>query len=184
MTTLKAPPLSLLEKYRGRDAQTLCSTTVTVTGGEANHGRASGIARSDDGNLNIHLRLPEALGGSGKGTNPEQLFAAGYAACFHGALSLLAAREGIPIPDSSVEVRIDFGRDPMDGLFALTAYTRIRLPGVDREIAEQLIRNTERYCPYTKMARQGITNIVALAPEDDNDDVSGPAPGATPTPDR
>ncbi len=162
MATLKAPPLSLLDKYRGRDTRTLYSTTVTVTGGNASHGRASGIARSDDGNLDVHLRLPEALGGPGGGTNPEQLFAAGYAACFHGALSLLAGRDGIPIPGSSVEVKVDFSRDPMDGLFVLAAYTRIRLPGVDRAIAEELVRNTERFCPYTKMARQGITNIVAL----------------------
>ncbi|MEB2398377.1 MAG: Ohr family peroxiredoxin [Alcaligenaceae bacterium] len=164
MVSLKPPPLSLLDKYRGRDTQTLYSATVVVTGGDAGHGRASGIARSDDGNLCVHLRLPEALGGPGGGTNPEQLFAAGYAACFHGALSLLAARMGIPIPGSSVEVRIEFSRDPMDGLFALAAYTSIRLPGVERSIAEELVRNTERFCPYAKMARQGITNIVALAP--------------------
>ncbi len=164
MVSLKPPPLSLLDKYRGRDTQTLYSATVVVTGGDAGHGRASGIARSDDGNLCVHLRLPEALGGPSGGTNPEQLFAAGYAACFHGALSLLAARMGIPIPGSSVEVRIEFSRDPMDGLFALAAYTSIRLPGVERSIAEELVRNTERFCPYAKMARQGITNIVALAP--------------------
>lgn len=164
MADLQAPPLSLLDRYRGRDAHTLYSTTVIVTGGEAGHGRASGMARSDDGNLNVHLRLPKALGGPGGGTNPEQLFAAGYAACFHGALSLLAARAGIPIPGSSVEVRVDFSRDPMDGLFLLTAHTRIRLPGVERTIAEGLVRDTERYCPYTKMARKGIVNSVALAP--------------------
>jgi Ohr subfamily peroxiredoxin len=159
MATLKAPPLSLLEKYRGRDTRTLYSTTVTVTGGDASHGRASGIARSEDGNLDVHLRLPEALGGPGGGTNPEQLFAAGYAACFHGALSLLAEREGIQIPGSAVEVKV-----------VLKAYTRIHLPGVARAIAEELVRNTERFCPYTKMARQGITNIVALVPENAADE--------------
>lgn len=164
MATLKPPPLSLLDKYRGRDTQTLYSATVVVTGGDAGHGRASGIARSDDGNLCVNLRLPEALGGPGGGTNPEQLFAAGYAACFHGALSLLAARMGIPISGSSVQVKIEFSRDPIDGLFALAAYTNIFLPGVERAIAEELVRNTERFCPYAKMARQGITNIVALAP--------------------
>jgi Ohr subfamily peroxiredoxin len=162
MTRLLQPPLTLLDKYRGRDRQTLYSTTVTVTGGAAGHGRASGIARSDDGNLEVDLRLPRELGGPGGGTNPEQLFAAGYAACFHGALSLLAAQAGVPIPDSAVSVTVAFGRDPMDGLFVLTVDTRIRLPGVERAVAEELVRNTERFCPYTKMARQGITNIVAL----------------------
>ncbi|MFM0000623.1 Ohr family peroxiredoxin [Paraburkholderia dipogonis] len=167
MTTLRPPPLTLLDKYHGRDLQTLYSTTVTVTGGDAGHGRASGIARSDDGNLVVHLRLPKALGGPGGGTNPEQLFAAGYAACFHGALSLLAAQASIPIPDASVQVTVDFGRDPMDGLFILSAQTRVRLPGVGRVVAEELVRNTERFCPYTKMARQGIENVVALVRQDD-----------------
>lgn len=164
MTILRPPPLTLLDKHYGQDAPTLYSTTVTVTGGDAAHGRASGIARSDDGQLAIDLRMPKALGGPGGGTNPEQLFAAGYAACFHGALSLLAARAGVPIPNASVEVTVDFGRDPVDGLFMLTARTRIRLPGVECEVAGELIRNTERYCPYTKMARHGIENVVALVP--------------------
>jgi|SRR5690554_4390858 len=167
MASIQPPPLSLLDRYRGRDTQILYTTTVSVTGGDAGHGRASGVARSDDGNLDLHLRLPEALGGPGGGTNPEQLFAAGYAACFHGALSLLAARDKIPIPGSSVEVKVDFSRDPMDGLFALTAHTWIRLPGVEQAIAEELVRNTERFCPYTKMARQGIKNIVALVSTDE-----------------
>lgn len=167
MTKLRPPPLTLLDKYYGHETQTLYSTTVTVTGGDASHGRASGIARSDDGQLAVDLRMPKALGGPGGGTNPEQLFAAGYAACFHGALSLLAARSGIPIPGAAVDVRVDFDRDPIDGLFKLTAYTRVRLPGVERAAAEELVRNTERFCPYTKMARRGIENVVALAPQDD-----------------
>jgi Ohr subfamily peroxiredoxin len=167
MTTLRPPPLTLLDKYHGRDPETLYSATVTVTGGEAGHGRASGIARSDDGNLAVNLRLPKALGGPGGGTNPEQLFAAGYAACFHGALSLLAAQARIPIPDASVQVTVDFSRDPMDGLFILSARMRIRLPGVEHVVAEELVRNTERFCPYTKMARQGIGSVVALVQQDD-----------------
>jgi Ohr subfamily peroxiredoxin len=162
MTRLRPPPLTLLDKYHGQDAQTLYSTTVVVTGGDAGHGRASGIARSDDGQLALDLRMPKALGGPGGGTNPEQLFAAGYAACFHGALSLLAAREGIPTRGASVEVTVDFCRDPIDGLFMLTAHTRVRLPGIERSVAGELVRNTERFCPYTKMARHGIENVVAL----------------------
>lgn len=166
-TTLSPPPLTLLDKYHGQETQTLYSTTVTVTGGDAGHGRASGVARSDDGQLSVDLRLPQALGGPSGGTNPEQLFAAGYAACFHGALSLLAARAAIPIPGACVDVTVDFSRDPTDGLFVLTAHTRVRLPGVERTVAEELVRNTERFCPYTKMARQGITNVVALVLPDD-----------------
>src|SRR5260370_1231735 len=151
MTTLRPPPLTLLDKYYGQDTQTVYSTTVTVTGGNAGHGRASGVAHSDDGNLSVDLRMPKALGGPGGGTNPEQLFAAGYAASFHGALSLLAARVGIPIPGASVEVTVDFGRDPMDGLFILTAPTCISLPHVERAVAEGLVGNTQRFCPYTQI---------------------------------
>lgn len=166
MARLQAPPVSLLDKYRGRETRALYSTAVTVTGGDAGHGRASGVTRSDDGNLDVHLRLPEALGGPGGGTNPEQLFAAAYAACFHGAMTLLAARAGIAVPGSSVTVTVDFCRDPLDGLFILTAHTLIQLPGIERAVAEELVRNTERFCPYTKMTRQGIVNIVALLPSD------------------
>jgi osmotically inducible protein OsmC len=156
------PPVAMLDKYYGDGVEPLYSTTVRVTGGEAAHGRASGVARSDDGALDVQLRLPDELGGPGGGTNPEQLFAAGYAACFHGALTLLAGKAGIAIADAAVNVRVTFGRDPVDGLFLLTADLRVELPGVERAQAAELVRNTERFCPYTKMARQGITNVVAL----------------------
>ena len=125
MTTLRPPPLTLFDKYSGQEPQILYSTTVSVTGGEAHHGRASGIARSDDGQLVVDLRLPKALGGTGAGTNPEQLFAAGYAACFHGALSVLAARSAVRIRSASVDVTVDFARDPIDGLFVLNARKRM-----------------------------------------------------------
>lgn len=164
MTDLQPPPLSLLDKYSGTDFLPLYTATVRVNGGESMHGRASGVARSDDGVLDLPLRMPEQLGGPGGGTNPEQLFAAGYAACFHGALSLLAARANVAIPDAEVVASITFGRDPVDGLFTLTAIIRIHLPGVDRAIAEELVRNTERICPYAKMARTGIDCVILLAP--------------------
>ncbi|WP_407850323.1 Ohr family peroxiredoxin [Bordetella petrii] len=162
MSKPQAPSLSLLEKYRGEDFRALYTTRVTVRGGEAAHGRASGIARSDDGALQVDLRLPAELGGQGGGTNPEQLFAAGYAACFHGALSLLAAQAGLAIPDAAVTACVTFGRDPVDGLYALTAHIEIHLPGLDKPVAEELVRNTERLCPYAKMARRGIDSVVAL----------------------
>jgi osmotically inducible protein OsmC len=159
---LVPPSIALLDKYVGDGFQPLYSTTVRVSGGEAAHGRASGIARSDDGNLELALRLPGALGGPGGGTNPEQLFAAGFAACFHGALSLLATKSGVEVANATVDVSVTFGRDPVDGLYTLTADVRIDLPGVPRAIAEDLIRSTERVCPYAKMARQGIVCVVAL----------------------
>lgn len=162
MTPLQAPPPALLERYHGLDFQPLYATSVTVAGGEASHGRASGVARSDDGQLSMDLRLPSALWGPGGGTNPEQLLAAAYAASFHGALGLLAARDGIAIPDATVRVSVTFGRDPVDGLYMLTAQVSVHLPGVDQCVAEELIRNAERVCPYAKMSRQGLASLVML----------------------
>ena len=164
MTDLRPPPVSLLDKHHGDEFLPLYTATVRVNGGESRHGRASGVARSDDGSLDLRLRLPEQMGGPGGGTNPEQLFAAGYAACFHGALSLLAARANVAIPDAEVVAAVTFGRDPVDGLFTLAADIRIRLPSVDRAIAEELVRDTERICPYAKMARAGIDCVVLLDP--------------------
>jgi Ohr subfamily peroxiredoxin len=165
MSPLQPPPTSLLDKYHGEDAQPLYTGRVHVAGGEAAHGRASGIARSDDGVLDVHLRLPVALGGSGGGTNPEQLLAASIASCFHGALTLLATRSGVALVDASVDAEVTFARDPIDGRFQLSANVRVNLPGVDRKVAAELVRNTERICPYAKMFRQGIDHVVALAPE-------------------
>lgn len=162
MRRLRRPPTSLLDKFHGNEVQELYTGKVVVTGGEAAHGRASGIVRSEGGELELHLRLPRELGGEGGGTNPEQLLAAGYAACFHGALSLLAARRGLDIPDVTVTAAVTFGRDPIDGLFLLTSDIRVAIPGVDRALAEELLRNTERNCPYTKMFRQGIESVVTL----------------------
>ncbi len=159
---LLPPPLTLLDRYRGQGFASLYTTTVTVTGGETEHGRASGIARSDDGNLILDLRLPAAMGGPGSGTNPEQLLAAGYAACFHGSLSLLAKRAQVDMSQATVAVEASFGRDPVDGGYALIAEIRIRMPGVARHVSEELVRNTERLCPYAKMARGGIHSIVRV----------------------
>jgi Ohr subfamily peroxiredoxin len=162
MTELARPPLSLLDKYAGSDVLPLYTTTVSVTGGEARHGRASGIAKSNDGALDLNLRLPREIGGPGGGTNPEQLMAAGYAACFHGALNLIAYKRKISIKDSEVRVSVTLGRDPGDGLFLLVADVEISLPGLDRREAEDLIRETETVCPYAKVMRQGGRHSVYL----------------------
>lgn len=163
MAKLQVPSVTLLNRYQGSEFRPIYSTKVTAHGGEAEHGRASGIVRSDDGSLDLALRLPPELGGEGGGTNPEQLFAAAFAACFHGALNLLAGRSGIAIRGSSVQVSVALGRDPVDGLFALSADVRIALPGIEKSLAEELVRSTERFCPYAKMARNGFTSIVTLA---------------------
>jgi Ohr subfamily peroxiredoxin len=160
------PPPFALAPGHGGDGD-LYVATVSVSGGAAGHGRISGLVRSDDGALDLALRVPTALGGPGGGTNPEQLFAAGYGACFHGALVLLASQRGIDAGAADVTVTVRFGRDPADGLFMLASELRVRLPGIPRAVAAELVRNAERVCPYTKMAQQGIDSIVTLVEHGD-----------------
>ncbi|NPD14756.1 Ohr family peroxiredoxin [Xinfangfangia sp. D13-10-4-6] len=163
MTELKPPPVSLLDPYEGTEVLPVYTTSVTVTGGAAGHGRASGHALSDDGATDLALRLPKAMGGPGGGPNPEQLLAAGYAACFHGALGLIAMKRKIKLdPATSIRAEVSFGRDPEDGLYVLTAHVTATLPSLDRALAQELVTETEKICPYAKMARQGIRHETVL----------------------
>ena len=155
MRRLRRPPTSLLDKFHGNEVQALYTGTVVVTGGEAAHGRASGIARSQDGELELHLRLPKELGGDGGGTNPEQLLAAGYAACFHGALSLLAARRGLAAVtgDRSTVIR---SMTDSDGIDVVAMRTFSPLSDVDSAIVSlcrRLRRSTIEKNPSTRGAR-------------------------------
>jgi len=163
MTGLKPPPHSVLDKYCGDEIRPLYTGRVRVSGGVAQHGRASGVVRSDDGALAVDLRLPAELGGPGGGTNPEQLLAAGYAGCFHGAMVLVAARAGMELDDPSIDVAVTFARDPVDGLYLLSAEIVVYLPGMDPIRAAELVRNTERVCPYAKMFHRGISHVVRVA---------------------
>ncbi|HVJ37444.1 MAG TPA: Ohr family peroxiredoxin [Stenotrophomonas sp.] len=165
MSTLKPPPTSMLDKYHGHGVLPLYTGRVRVGGGAAGHGRASGVATSDDGALAVALRLPPELGGPGGGTNPEQLLAASYAACFHGAMTLLAARAGLQLADAEVEAAVTFARDPFDGFYLLSADVRVHLPGLDPGVAAELVRNTERVCPYAKLFQHGIAHRVCAAAE-------------------
>lgn len=159
----KLPSVSLLDRYVGDEILPLYTTTVSVTGGSSGHGRASGQATADDGELDVVLKLPRELGGNGGGTNPEQLFAAGYAACFHGAMKLIAMKKGITLPkDFVVQCSATFARDPADGLFCITSKLRIALPGVPEHDVRALIQETETTCPYSKMAKQGMASSIQL----------------------
>ena len=163
MTLLVAPSVGLLAPYTGSQVLPLYTTTVAVSGGQARHARASGRAVSDDGNLDLVLRLPRELGGSGGGTNPEQLFAAGFAACFHGAMTLVAAARKIRMPqDIDIAATVTFGRDPADGLFLIQADLAVSLPAMDPNEAAALVAETEKVCPYAKMARVGMHSTVRL----------------------
>ncbi len=165
MSTLQSLPTDLLDKYYGEEAQALFTGRVRVTSREAAHEWFSGLVRSDDGALDLNLSLHTALGGPGGGTNAEQLLAASYAACFHGSLTLLARRAGVALTDLTVDAAVTLARDPMDGLYLLSADIRVNLPGLDRALAAELVRNTERLCPFAKMFRHGIAHVVAVATE-------------------
>ncbi len=164
MKTPYAPPVSLLDPYVGTDDLPLYTTTVSVTGGVSGHGRASGKAVSNDGELELELRLPKELGGNGGGTNPEQLFAAGFAACFHGAMRLVAMKNNVPLPaDFAIHCTTTFAREAFDGLFCIKARLEISLPGMAKDMALALVHETETICPYSKMADQGIASSVHLS---------------------
>jgi lipoyl-dependent peroxiredoxin len=127
------------------------STKATVTGGRAGH------AMSEDGALDIDLALPKALGGDGKsGTNPEQLFAAGYAACFQTALRHVANEKKLTITDSAITATVGLG--PRDaGGFGLKVDMDVTLRGVSKKEAEQLISIVHgNICPYSNAVRGNV----------------------------
>ncbi|MEU9292011.1 Ohr family peroxiredoxin [Streptomyces sp. NPDC048275] len=160
---IRLPNLSTDKDFDGESFAPIYTTTVTVSGGMASHGRASGKARSSDGALDLDLRMPAELGGDGRGTNPEQLFAAGFAACFHGALSLVARQAALDPAAISVEATVAFGRDPGDGGYLLHVDLVVKWPDVDPEIAAPLLEKADSLCPYARMAWQGTPTTITLA---------------------
>src|SRR5262245_4509749 len=127
-------------------AKTLYTARTHTTGGR------DGTSRSDDGRLEIDLSSP---GTAGAGTNPEQLFAAGWSACFIGALAVAAATEKIKLPEeTAVDAQVDLLRGE-DGYF-LPARLNVSLPGLDREAAGALVEAAHQICPYSKATRGNI----------------------------
>ena len=126
--------------------------THTVSGRE-------GSARSDDGRLDIKLSRP---GGPGAGTNPEQLFAAGWSACFLGAMARAAQKMKLRMPpDASVDAEVDLGTGGEE--FFLQARLRVTVPGVDRETAQALADAAHQICPYSKSTRGNIDVQIGVA---------------------
>lgn len=121
-------------------------------------GGRDGTARSDDGRLDIRLSSP---GSAGSGTNPEQLFAAGWSACFIGAMKKAAAKRNIALPaDLAVDAEVDLGMVG-DG-YSLQARLNVSLPGVPREAAEAVIGDAHQTCPYSKMTRGNIDVVIRV----------------------
>jgi osmotically inducible protein OsmC len=130
----------------------LYTARVHTTGGR------DGNARADDGRLDVAMSAP---GGSGTGTNPEQLFAAGYSACFIGALKAVAARQKIALPpDVSVDAEVDLG--PVGPAFGIAARLQVNIPGMDPGQAQQLVDAAHQVCPYSNATRGNITVAITL----------------------
>jgi osmotically inducible protein OsmC len=134
----------------------LYQTSAHVTGGR------DGIAKSNDGLLEVRLAAPKELGGKGGATNPEQLFAAGYAACFESALRHVARAQKIAIGDTSVEASVTLGaRD--DGGFQLEVGLNVKVDEVQRAVAQKLMETAHEVCPYSHATRGNITVNLKLA---------------------
>jgi Ohr subfamily peroxiredoxin len=132
---------------------------VLYTGKTHTTGGRDGAARSNDGRLDIALSPP---GSHGKGTNPEQLFAAGWSACFIGAMGLAAREQQVALPaDTAVDAEVDLGTGA-DG-YLLQARLTVSLPGVPRDVAAGLVEAAHQRCPYSKMSRGNIDVSIALA---------------------
>jgi lipoyl-dependent peroxiredoxin len=130
--------------------KTLYSASATTSGGRDGH------VESSDGELDLDLTMPEGLGGKGgTGTNPEQLFAAGYSACFESALRLVAGRQKKDVGDASVRANVDIGQTG-DGGFGLAVELVGHLPELPREEAQALMEEAHQVCPYSRATRGNI----------------------------
>lgn len=124
-------------------------------------GGREGRSVSDDGLLDVTLSPPKAMGGAGTATNPEQLFAAGYSACFMGALKHVAASKKIAVPaDAAIDASIDIG--PIPAGFGIAAKLAISLPGMDRTVAQDLVDAAHQVCPYSNATRGNIDVEITL----------------------
>lgn len=126
-------------------------TSATATGGR------DGAAKSDDGSVDVKLVVPKEMGGpGGVGANPEKLFAAGYSACFLGAMKAMSGKVGVSVPtDATVTAEIGFG-PRSEGGYGITANLTIAMPGVDKADAERLVHAAHEVCPYSNATRGNV----------------------------
>ncbi|MFD5741968.1 organic hydroperoxide resistance protein [Streptomyces massasporeus] len=125
------------------------------------HGGREGYVTSQDGQLELKVAMPPALGGDGNGTNPEQLFAAGYSACFHNALILVGNREGYDLAGSTVAAKVGIGPNRQHG-YGLAVALSVSLPVVDPDLATRLVDAAHEICPYSNATRGNIDVTILL----------------------
>lgn len=139
--------------------KTLYKAQATATGGR------NGQVKSSDDVLNLEVRMPKELGGTGGAfTNPEQLFAAGYSACFDSALNHVARMQKIAIKDTEVTATVGIGSVPSGG-FGLEVALEVKIPGVAREVAQKLLETAHQVCPYSNATRNNIEVSLTLVDE-------------------
>jgi Ohr subfamily peroxiredoxin len=134
----------------------LYTARTTTVGGRSGH------STTEDGMLDLDLRPPVEMGGPGGATNPEQLFAVGFSACFQSALATVARREGIDTSQSTVEGIVTIGVIH-NGAFGLAVTLRITAPGVDRDKARSLVEAASYVCPYSNATRGNIELTLEIA---------------------
>ena len=141
--------------------KTLYTGTGTTTGGREGH------VTSDDGILDLDLSAPKALGGKGeKKTNPEQLFAAGYSACYGSALQLVAEKHKVDLGDFSVTASVELGKTE-EGDLELSVVLDSYIPGVDTETGEMLVNEAHEICPYSNATRDNVDVTLNLMLDED-----------------
>jgi Ohr subfamily peroxiredoxin len=129
----------------------LYTAHATTTGG-----RSQGRARSSDGKLDVTINPPTELGGNGDGTNPEQLFAAGYSACFLGAMKVVAGQQKIALPrETSIAADVGFG-PRVGGGYGVAVAMAVSVPGIERAKAEEIVAAAHQLCPYSNATRGNI----------------------------
>jgi Ohr subfamily peroxiredoxin len=129
-------------------------------------GGRSGKVTTDDGALALQLTIPQGMGGpGGEGTNPEQLFAAGYAACFDNALNYMARQRKIDLVETSVDARVGIGQKDA-GSFGLAVTLTVRIIGVPHELAEELLHAADAGCPYSNAIRNNVDVQLVLNTEE------------------
>jgi Ohr subfamily peroxiredoxin len=121
-------------------------------------GGRTGTSATDDGRLSVTLDTPKEIGGNGgPGTNPEQLFAVGYSACFLGALKAVARGEKVKVPDeATIDADVAFGENAKGVGFAIAVELKITLPGFERAAAEDLVQKAHQICPYSNATRGNV----------------------------
>ena len=140
----------------GRPMKTLYTAHATAVGGRDGH------VESSDGLLKVSLAMPKELGGSGKATNPEQLFAAGYAACFDNAVRYLARQRKAPLTDTKVVGTVSLQQENPTAGFKLDVALAVSVAGLEQAAAEQLVHDADAVCPYSNALRGNVNVAITV----------------------